>query len=153
MVALTNAILTENTASENNTSAITGAINKTQDKQDESKQMSQIELLTILQMCGKTITGELADLPAWLQELSFKGTTDPYKLMMVKRYIMANTFFEHADLPMTSQLPKMIMKRSWTGKDGNINQLFIVNVMDGLLPFPMLDLNEDEVALLNNEQY
>ena len=66
---------------------------------------------------------------------------------------MANTFFEDADVPMTSQLLKMIMKRSWAGKYGNINHPSLVNAMDGLSPFTVLELNKDEVALLNNEQY
>ena len=73
-------------------------------------------------------------------------------MMIVQKYIMENTFFEDADVPMTSQLLKMIMKQSWTGKDGNINSLSIVHDMYGMLPFKMLDINEDEVALFNYEQ-
>ena len=114
--------------------------------------MSRGELLTLLQMCGKASTGKIVDLPAWLQECSAKEKTEPYRTMIVQEYIMANTFFEDADLPMTSQLLKMIMKRSWAGKYGNINHPSLVNAMDGLSPFTMLDLNEDEVALINDEQ-
>ena len=73
-------------------------------------------------------------------------------MMIVQKYIIANTIFEDADVPMTTQLLKMIMKRSWTRKYGNINRLSLVHSMDGLSPFTMLDLNEDEVALLNDEQ-
>ena len=65
---------------------------------------------------------------------------------------MGNTFFEDADVPMTSQLLKMIIKRSWTDKDGNINRPSLVHAMEGLSPFTMLDLNGDEVELLNYEQ-
>ena len=72
--------------------------------------------------------------------------------MIVQKYIMENTSFEDADVPMTSQLFKMIMKQSWTVKDGNINFPSLVHTTDGLSPFTMLDLNEDEVALLNDEQ-
>ena len=45
----------------------------------------------------------------------------------------------------------MIMKRAWTGKDGNANCPLAVHTMEGLSPFTMLDLNEDEVARLNHE--
>ena len=114
--------------------------------------MPRRDILTLIQMYGKSSTGELTDLPAWLQELSAKSTTEPYRMMIVQKYIMANTFFEDADVPMTSQPLKMIMKRSWTGKDGNIDRLSLVHDMDGLSHFTMLDLNEYEVALLNNEQ-
>ena len=36
-------------------------------KQDDSKQMSKIELAALLQMCGKSSTGARTDSPAWLQ--------------------------------------------------------------------------------------
>ena len=64
-------------------------------------QMSRGEILTLLQMCGKVRIGKLEYLPAWLQECSSKGKTEPYKLIIVQKYIMANTFFEDADVPMT----------------------------------------------------
>ena len=114
--------------------------------------MSKSELLNLLKICGKARTGKLADLPTWLQEFSAKGKTQPYRMMILQNYIMANTLFEDTDVPMTSQLLNMIMKRSWTGKDGNIDRLSLVHDMDGLSHFTMLDLNEYEVALLNNEQ-
>ena len=53
---------------------------------------------------------------------------------------------------MTPQLLNMIMKRSWTGKDGNINRPSLIHAMEGLSPFTIINLNEDEVALLNDEQ-
>ena len=115
--------------------------------------MSRGELLTLLQICGKASTGELVDLPVWLQECSARGTTDPYRMIIVQNYIIANTFFEDVYLPMTYQLLKMIVQRSWTGKDGNINRPYLVHAMYGLSPFTILDLNEDEVALLNDDQY
>ena len=64
---------------------------------------------------------------------------------------MLNTFYDDADVPLTSPLLKMIIKRSWTGKDGNINRTSLLHAMEGFSPFTMLDLSEDEVALLNNE--
>ena len=81
-----------------------------------------------------------------------KGMTDPYRHMIIQKYVTANTYFDDADVPLTSQLLKMVMKRAWTGKDGNINHPSLLHAMDGLLPFTMLDLNEDQVALLNDDQ-
>ena len=72
--------------------------------------------------------------------------------MIVQKYVMANTYFDDADVPLTSALLKMVMKRAWTSKDGNINRPSLLHAMDGLSPFTMLDLNEDQVALLNDEQ-
>ena len=52
---------------------------------------------------------------------------------------------------MTAPLLKMIIKRDWTGKDGNMNRPSLLHAMDGLSPFTVLDLSKDEVAMLNNE--
>ena len=92
-------------------------------------------------MCGKSITGALMDIPAWLQECADKVTTDHYRQTIVPKYIMANSYFEDADVPMAAQLLRMIMKRAWTGKYGNINSPSLIHAMDGLSPFTMLDLN------------
>ena len=61
--------------------------------------------------------------------------------MIVQKYIMANTYFDDADVPLTSQILKMVMKRAWTGKDGNINRPSLMHTMDGLSQFTMMDLN------------
>ena len=45
----------------------------------------------------------------------------------------------------------MIIKRAWTRKNGNINRPSLLHAMERFSPFIMLDLSEDEVALLNNE--
>ena len=103
-------------------------------------------------MCGKSRTGSLTNPPAWLQECEYKGTTEHYKQTIVQKYIMANSYFEDAYLPMTVQLLQMTMKRAWTGKYGNINQPSLVHATDGLYPFTVLDLNEYEAAWLNDEQ-
>ena len=109
-------------------------------------------MATLLQICGNSSTVTLADLPAWFQDCADKGTTDPYRQMIVQRYVMENTYFDDADVLLTSQLLKMVMKRAWTGKDGNINRPSLLHAMDGLSPFTMLYLNGDQVALLNDEQ-
>ena len=47
----------------------------------------------------------------------------------------------------------MTIKRTWTGKDRNMNRPSLLHDMYGLSPFTMLDLSEDEVAMMNNEDY
>ena len=44
------------------------------------------------------------------------------------------------------------MKPAWTVTDGNIIHPSLMHVVDGLSLFTMIDLNEDQVALLNDEQ-
>ena len=121
-------------------------------KMDDSKGMSKEELATMLVMCGKASSSSVQDLPEWLQKKTDKGNLEAFKIMLVQKFIMNNIYFNDADVPLTMQLLKLIAKRSWTGKDGNINCPSILHVMDGLTPFAMLDLNKNQVALLNNKQ-
>ena len=102
-------------------------------------------------MCSKYRTGDMIDLPAWMKECATKVTIKNYKSIIIHKFVMLNTFYDDADVPLTSPLLKMIIKRSWTGKDGNINRTSLLHAMEGFSPFTMLDLSEDEVALLNNE--
>ena len=44
------------------------------------------------------------------------------------------------------------MKHAWTSKDGNVNRLSVVHSMEGLSPFTMLYMDEDKVAIMNNEE-
>ena len=78
LVALIAAITTSNQAT-----AESGAMTMPEQKVDDTKHMSKSELATLLQMCSKSSTGALMDLPTWLKELSDKGTTDPYRQMIV----------------------------------------------------------------------
>ena len=66
---------------------------------------------------------------------------------------MLNTLYNYSDVPLTATLLKMIIKRAWTRKDGSINRPSLLHAMEGFSSFTMLDLNKDEVALLNNEDY
>ena len=72
--------------------------------------------------------------------------------MLVRKQIMNNTYFNDAEVPLTLQLLKTVVKRAWTRKDGNINRPSLLHAMDRLTPFAMLDLNEDQVSFLNDEQ-
>ena len=46
----------------------------------------------------------------------------------------------------------MIMNISWTGRDGNLTRPSLVHTIDGLSPFTMLDIDEDQVYLLNDKE-
>ena len=72
--------------------------------------------------------------------------------MLLQKHILATTYFDNVEVPLTASLLKMVVKRAWAGKDGNINRPSLLHAMDGLSPFAMIDLNEDQVAMLNEEQ-
>ena len=112
--------------------------------------LSQQEAEATLVMCGLTTTASPTLLPEWIKNCAAKGMTDQYKLTLIRKHIMANTIFEDAEVPLTTELLKMISKRNWLGKDGNYKRPSLVNASEGLSPFLMIDLTEDEVAQLNN---
>ena len=92
--------------------------------------MYRIKLNNILQILDKANTGDMIDLPAWMQECATKGTIKHYKSIIIQKFLMSNTFYDDANIPLTSPLLKMIIKRAWTGKHGNINRpsLLIVTI-------------------------
>ena len=49
----------------------------TPSKKLDNAKMSKGELATLLQMCGKSCTGDLTNVAAYLQDCSDKGMTDP----------------------------------------------------------------------------
>ena len=76
---------------------------------------------TTLQMCGKLSTGDMMDLPECMQEYSTKSTSKHYKSSIIHKFVMTNTFYDDANVPLITRLLKMIINKAWTGKDGNIN--------------------------------
>ena len=98
-------------------------------------------------MCGNPRDGDPLLLPDWVAEVQ-KGS-ESYKLTVIMKHIMKNSYFDDADVPITRPLLKMILKRNWTGKDGNITRPSMANSSEGLSIFAMLDLDEDEVAKID----
>ena len=111
--------------------------------------MSQQELQLTLQMCGQGENGVKEELPKWFLEVAAKGTQDSFKNLIIRKTIETNTIYDDAEVPLTSQLVKMISKRSWCGKESNTRRPSILNATEGLSPFIVSDLDEDEVAKLN----
>ena len=118
-------------------------------KTEDNIGMSDHELEELLLMCGKSSDADPEDLPNWIQECSKKGS-ESYKLTVIMKHVMNNPFFDDAEVPITRPLLKMILKRQWTGKDGNITRPAMSNSSEGLSPFAVLDIDEDEVARIND---
>jgi hypothetical protein len=119
-------------------------------KEEESGTgMSQQELQITLKMCGKSPDSVKEELPPWFLEVAAKGTQDSFKNLIIRKNIENNTLYEDAEVPLTAPLVKMISKRNWCGKESNTRRPSILNATEGLSPFIVLDLDEDEVAKLN----
>ena len=117
-----------------------------------SPKLTGEELRVTLQMCGAPADGTVDDLPAWFQLVNERGTSEHFKLTQIQKHIMDNVHFEDAEVPITTPLLKMALKRNWVGKDSNISRPSLLYANEGLSPFICLDLNEDEVAEINKDE-
>ena len=119
--------------------------------EDKLGGMSTHELADTLSMCGQARSASKGDLPQYLQDCMVKNTTDAYRQTIIRKWIATTTYYEDAEVPLTEPLLKMVLKRAWVGKDGNVTRPSLLHAMEGLSPFMMLDLSEDEVAVINDE--
>jgi hypothetical protein len=131
-----------------------GNNNIAEEKKDDEEPpqigMSNRELRSLLAMCGKPLNAAPTLLPDWIQQCSEKGMTDQYKLTIIRKHIMNNFKYDDSEIPLTAPLLKMINKRNWSGKEGNIKRPSLINAVEGLSPFLVMDLNEDAVAKIND---
>jgi hypothetical protein len=111
--------------------------------------MSQQELESTLIMCRFPPQSPEAVLPQWFLDHAEKGMTDAYKLTILHKHIMDNFYYDDAEVPLMVTLLKNINKQNWLGKDRNVKRPFLLNVTEGLSPFIVLDLDEDEFAHIN----
>ena len=116
---------------------------------EEKTEDDLIMLEETLKMCSKPENSPQNVLPSWFIQCKEKGMTESYKSTIVRKHIMANIKYDDADVPLTALLLKMIIKGAWAGKDGNIRRPSIVSALEGLSPFIVLELDEDEVADIN----
>ena len=114
--------------------------------------MSKQELSSTLVMCGKDPHEHHSFLPQWFHDCAEKGMTESYRLRIIRKHIMHNFRYDDAEIPITATLLKNINKRNWLGKDGNIKRPSLLNASEGLSPFIVLDLDEDEVARINDTE-
>jgi hypothetical protein len=133
-----------------------GHPNRDEEKKDNEGEapptlnMSPQEFNTTLLMCGLPLGSPPETLPEWLKDCSVKGQ-DAYKSTIIRRHIMNNFRYEDAEVQVTNSILKMAAKRTWAGKESNINRPSFAHASEGLSPFLMLDLSVDEVADINDD--
>ena len=89
-------------------------------------------------MCGEASSGSMDLLPIWMTDCATKGVSESYKVTIIRKWIMSNEFYDDAEVPLTANILKMALKRSWTGKDGNIMRPSLINAIEGLSPFAIV---------------
>jgi hypothetical protein len=111
--------------------------------------MSTAEVQSLLKMCGQVETASPTLLPSWIKQCSEKGHSEGFKFNIISKAIMKADRYEDAEVPLTQTLLKMADKRKWAGKDGNVNRPSLLYACEGLSPFQMVDMSDDEVASIN----
>ena len=114
--------------------------------------ISKQELQATLAMCGEDSSGSIEDLPPWFSSIMERGMNDQFKLTIIRKHIMDNVYYDDAEVPLSTPLLKMALKRNWVGKDGNIRRPSLIHAADGISPFLCLELDEDSVAQINEDE-
>jgi len=91
--------------------------------------------------------------PVWLRAYVKKYTSSAFCIRIIRNHLKCHYYYDDAEAPLLVSLLKMIDKRSWAGKDGDVSRSSLINAVDGLSPFLMIDFSEDEIAELNDLDY
>jgi hypothetical protein len=120
-------------------------------KEDTIIGMPQLEYDTTLLQCGAPPNSLPAAIPEWFTLVSTKGMSKVYMGTVIGKHIRDNYKYDDAEVPLTNNIIKTMISRSWNGGESNINRPALLNATSGLTPFAVLDLTEDEVAAINDE--
>ena len=101
-------------------------------------------------MCGLPDTADEAAFPKWYRDIFEKNHDEKDKIDIVCSQVEASYFYDDAEVPMYPALAKMILKRDWTAGDIGKRAAY-VNATKGLSPFAMMDLTEEDVALMRED--
>ena len=66
-----------------------------------------------------------------------KNATDQYRQTIIRKRIMNHSYYDDAEVPLTESFLKVVQRRAWFGKDGNVSRPSLLHAMEGLSPFLM----------------
>ena len=92
--------------------------------------LSPLELADTLVMCGEERNTVCNTLPQWFQDCMVKHTTDQYRRTIILEWISSTTYYDDADVPLTGPLLKMVQKRVWVGREGNVRLPSFLHAME-----------------------
>jgi hypothetical protein len=121
-----------------------------EEKRDEPKNaMSARELRMTLRMCGREEDGDNTLLPAHFRTVMERGSGDDFKRNLIREHFVNTTYYDDAEPPLTTTLLKMVLKRQWLGKEGDIKNPSLLNALEGLSPFLASQLSHHQIAIIN----
>jgi hypothetical protein len=118
-------------------------------REDTKNAMSARELRMTLRMCGREEDGDNTLLPTHFRTVMEKGSGDDFKRNLIREHIVNTTYFDDAEPPLTTTLLKMVLKRQWLGKEGDIKNPSLLNALEGLSPFLASQMTHHQIAIIN----
>lgn len=121
-----------------------------EEKKEESgggMKISDLESRIMKRMCGYNPDSDDSVFPTWFKQLMAKHQTDNDKDMIVANALTKQGRFEDHKITVHPELRATVRKRTWTGNEAGAVPQY-PQACYGITPFAMLDLTQDEVAIL-----
>ncbi len=124
---------------------------KKADDEDPLKSVSDCEKRRMRTQCGLPATAPPDSFPKWYREIFAPNLPKKDKYDIVYDAVKdAGPYDEEVQL--YSELNKCIVDRDWTGGEQSTRPT-LENVAKGISPFAMLDITDEEVAIMTQDQF
>ena len=98
-------------------------------------------------MCGLDDTVGDECFPKWFRDIFAKHLDDVARAQVIAEAVDQSWILEDVEVPVYPALIKTIIKRDWTASDLG-KRAVLVNAAKGLFPFALIDLTDEDVALM-----
>ena len=114
---------------------------------DGTFKVSEAEKSRMRRMCGLDEDAGDECFPKWFRDIFAKHLDDVARAQVIAEAVDQAWILEDAEVPLYPALIKTIIKRDWTASDLG-KRAALVNAAKGLSPFALIDLSDDDVALM-----
>ena len=114
---------------------------------DGTFKVSEAEKSRMKRMCGLDDNAGDDCFPKWFRDIFAKHLDDVARAQVIAEAVDNAWILEDAEVPLYPALIKTIIKRDWTASDLG-KRAALVNAAKGLSPFALIDLTDEDVALM-----
>ena len=114
---------------------------------DGTFKVSDAEKSRMRRMCGLDDDAGDECFPKWFRDIFAKHLDDVARAQVIAEAVEQSWILEDAEVPLYPALVKTIIKRDWTASDLG-KRAALVNAAKGLSPFALIDLTDEDVALM-----
>ena len=114
---------------------------------DGTFKVSDAEKSRMRRMCGLDEDAGDDCFPKWFRDIFARHLDDVARAQVIAEAVEHAWILEDAEVPLYPALIKTIIKRDWTASDLG-KRAALVNAAKGLSPFALIDLTDEDVALM-----